>query len=1673
MTDILDERPVRESRGRRKADIAEASYKAAREAQTSGNPRLARSLFERVLDQEPFHAQALHWLGVIDFVEGSPDIALKRVTKALELAPGQAEILDNYGTILQHFGRVEESADAYRKAVEADPANIHAITNLASTMVRLKQFEAAAGLAKKALSLQPNNASASGVLGHIAAQKKDYATALVHHRAAMQAAPRDAETHYNYGVALQELFRYEEAIEAYDNAIALNTKHARYYVNRGAALLKVCRVAEAKQSYIEALKRELNLAEAHYNLAISEFLLGDYPEASAHYEWRLKVADAAGLNRPREVPGPRWDGKPAPGKTLLIVHEQGLGDSVQFVRLAALARQRVGRVLVEVQPRLKPLFASIPEIEVYAAGEALPAYDFHAPMMSLIYLLGLRVEQLPAAPTPYLTLEPARVEKWRKILAQKPGIPIGIRWQGNPKAKVDRGRSIDLKMLAPIAAIPGVRLISLQKDEGADQIASCGFPVEVLDGGLPSGSPDTLLEDAALIQNLDLVISTDTMIAHLAGALGRPTWTILKPACDWRWLLERTDCPWYPTMRLFRATQEGGFEEAIERVARTLAKGVGKRQGRKKMEPIPAPLPNKQARLVEGIKLHQSGQFAEAAAIYNEALAQNPREATALHYLGVMAYQQDRPEEAEKRIAEALSIEKNNPEIYSNYVLALKKLGRFDEAVAACKQALALRPSYPEAESNYGNVLAEMGRYEEALPHYRAAVQGSPTRGEFHANYAQALRECQQLEAATDEFRLALKARPGHAETRYDLAITLLASGQWAEGWREYESRRLVPAYGAVTALPQPEWDGSPAKDKVLMVHAEQGLGDTFQFLRFLSAARSRVRALVLVVQPNIKSVLANVPGASGVFAYGERLPDFDVKIPLPSLPLALGLGKEVDVQMDKPYLLPPPDAVEKWRAQLADKPGFKVGLSWQGNPNARVDKGRSMPLEKLLPLSGVPGARFISLQKGEAAKQVANLAREFKVETFDGGVITADSFAGDAALIAALDLVITTDTAVAHLAGAMGKPVWVMLRYAPDWRWQRGRADTPWYPSARLFRQQKRGDWTGVVNEVKAALALETGIRRPTVARPATDDVAVQLEKGLALHQAGKVKDSIAVYDAILNQSPQHPIALHYKGVALYQTDRAAEGEVLIRQALALKPDYIEAIGNLGLAQKAQGKIDEAVATYRRALEFNPDYAEAHNNLGNLFAGQKKFEEALKHHQAGVKLQPGKAENYSNLGNTLGDLERYAEAATAFEQALKLSPHNVNALNGLGKTYKMLERLDDAAACYRRAITAAPLSPDGWSNLGVIMREKGDYEGALKCYEEALKLKPDHAETLGNMALALHHMGRPEESETNYRKALISRPDSADSHFGLASVLLETGRWEEGWKEYAWRKKIRDFGPGRSFSRPEWDGKPAPGRTLFLHTEQGLGDTVQWARFIKLAASRVGRITVEAQKSLIPLIETVEGVDSVTAQGEPPAAHDIQCSLLDLPHLLNVTLAKLPAEVPYLVVDPERVKSWSKKLSAAPGLRVGINWQGNPKGQIDKGRSMPLTHLAPFAKVPDVRLISLQKGEAAAQMENCGFAVEAIDDPMEYGPGPMSDTAAQMMNMDLIITTDTSIAHLAGALGRPVWVMLKYHSDWRWMNKRSDSPWYPTMQLFRQPKMGDWESVIKSVAKELKKIVS
>ncbi len=612
-------------------------------------------------------------------------------------------------------------------------------------------------------------------------------------------------------------------------------------------------------------------------------------------------------------------------------------------------------------------------------------------------------------------------------------------------------------------------------------------------------------------------------------------------------------------------------------------------------------------------------------------------------------------------------------------------------------------------------------------------------------------------------------------------------------------------------------------------------------------------------------------------------------------------------------------------------------------------------------------------------------------------------------------------------------------------------RPDHPEALNNRGVTLQALGRHPDALTSYDAALAL----------RP--DFVEALVNRGIAHYELTRFGDALANYDRAISLLPDNADALSNRGNALERLGRREEAVASYNDALKLQqPRHVEALYNRGAVLHKLRRFDEALASYEAALAWRPDYPEALVGRGATLHDRGQFDKALTDYDRAIALSPDDAQALVNRGATLHEMGRSDEARMNFERALACEPDHVEALTNRGVALHDLARYGEALADHEHAIAVRPGDAAVLNNRGITLRKLHRLEEALASYDAALASRPDYAEALTNRGVTLHDLMRFDQALASYDRAIAQRPEDADALFFRGLSSLVTGDFEHGWLDYDWRRKAPSAKlKKRDFRQPLWLGADdIAGKTILLHSEQGFGDTIQFCRYLPQVAARGARVLMEVEEPLCELMTGLAGTIKIIAKGDPLPHFDFHCPLPSLPLAFKTRLETIPSHAPYLRVPRQALKDWEGLLGAKRSPRIGLAWAGNAKHVRDLQRSIRLHDLLPLLEI-DATFVSLQKEIRAGDAQM--LAAHKVRQ-FAHELGDFSDTAALISQLDLVITVDTSVAHLAGALGKPVWILLTHVPDWRWLLDRDDSPWYPSARLFRQGETREWGSVVMRV---------
>ncbi len=1470
----------------------------------------------------------------------------------------------------------------------------------------------------------------------------------------------------NFGYRFYQSDNHKEARKCFTEVVRLDPDnfYARHHL--GVLLGEMREIDEAIVHLRKAVVLEPKMTFSRYTLASNLLAKGQFDEGWKLYEYRWDGSDMAmaGKKKKPEIHLPEWSGEADTGNDHLLLYiEQGFGDQFQFIRLLPRVTGMFRQVTVICSgPTLELFrqnFSNLGNVHFQLdIPPSFEGYQWQCALISLPLALKFQVDDITGKS--YLTTPTERIKIWQEKLqklAEKPR--VGFVYTGSSGLTADKKRSIQPELLKPLFENKRVHWVSLQKTDSAEK----ALPTDI-----KSGIHDWMDEvrdfadTAAIISQLDLVISVDTSIAHLAGALGKPVWLLNRHDSDWRWMLADEYTPWYDSMRIFNQPKSGDWTTVISRVSGSLQSwATMPEKATVSDQPTEEPLTplaktsspyfsvdpvasTTQADILhdnprdEGLQqllsLLQSARFSQVAEtasklclqddpialricdiavsllshdhqltsqpLTTKKLEKSPfRELLAIyeeafrHFLSVTASAKSQPlrlhkfassllargliDESIAIFMHILQLAPDFAEAITNYATANLKKGQVLQAIQLYREALSFKPDFTIALNGLGVACKMQGDFEDALQQLQKAVALEPENPELLNNLAATYMDTHQLDKAIPLFKQAVQFNPDYHVAHMGLALALLMHGDWEEGWQYYEYR-WQGSHSSLLGMtdkpktPSPQWKGEPVpKGSGLLVFCEQGIGDNFQFVRYLRLAAQRFTRVALLCPPALINILrgsfSNLPNVSIVDQVVDNGNQWQFHCHMMSLPLAFKTTL-ANVPSQVPYLSAPLNRVHYWESRLAPIASKKprVGLVWAGGDKLRDDKERSIALAQLLPLLKIESICWVSLQKSnQTSPETAELCKQYLTDWMP----EIRDFADTAALMETLDLVVSVDTSVAHLAGALAKPVWLFNRYSGDWRWMYDREDSPWYPSMRIFNQPKKGDWQPVVKHMASALK-----------------------------KWAKGKQPIRSY-----LRPQPPVAELEKLVQLYNDKKWEEMEKTATLLIQQYPEHGFAHKSLAIALKMLLQKDRALASFRRAAELMPQDLDVLNNLGSM----------------------------------LSEVGDYAEAKNVFDEALLINPEHEQT------------HINIAVMCY----------------------DMNDVEMALPHIKKALELNPDSAMAWFNYGVSLKEMNRHEEAIDCYSKALELDPNYVHAKFNRGLARLSLGQFELGWQEYEERFNRPEKKPLPETPYPQLEqGVDIRGKRILIQAEQGFGDCIQMSRYARLLQEQGAECWLQVSHSLVSLMRrSYPGVHVLDAKVTPQSL-DYRIPLMSLPYWAKTfSEAEIPHYPSYLLADAKKVGTWSERLPSKKP-KIGLVWRGSSSNMNDHNRSSNVEAIcALVSKHPEKSFISLQKDLKAAEREilNHHKNVTILDKELTN----FDETAAVIANLDLVISVDSAVAHLTAALGKPAWIMLAFRADYRWMTKRPDSPWYPSVRLFRQAKRKDWNSIVEELNKAINQL--
>jgi len=769
---------------------------------------------------------------------------------------------------------------------------------------------------------------------------------------------------------------------------------------------------------------------------------------------------------------------------------------------------------------------------------------------------------------------------------------------------------------------------------------------------------------------------------------------------------------------------------------------------------------------------HLAGRNDMAIQLLNQVINLDPNYSQAYSNLGNILKNEDRLEEAIAHYQKAIELEPNNSSNYSNLGFIFFQKSQIESAIANYQKSLSLDPSNPKINFNLGVAWQNKEDLSKAITYYQKVINLEPDYTQAYNNLGFIFQEQGNLTVGISYYQKAVELEPDAPEPHLNLSLALLLIGDFKSGFQEYNWRWQADKS---LSLIQPEklWDGSNLGAQIILLHTEQGYGDTIQFIRYLPLVKQQGGRIILSCHKPLVRLLEKIPGIEQCLDIKVNFIGFDVHAPLLELPRIFG------TTLDN---IPPPirnlnmPEIPLIKLESPEINYLKVGMVWRTNQNSSTAVKRSCKLMDFQYLLNIAGVSFYSLQKEPGVD--LQLLKTLPILDLSSQL---NDFADTAGIITQLDLVITVDTAVAHLAGTLGKPVWILLPFVPNWRWMLDRNDSPWYPTARLFRQPKVGDWDSILIEVKQALMefIESQNNLPDL--PANFENAYQY----------------------------------------YQQNNLVEAERICRLILEEKPQDFQVLHLLAVLEHLAGRNDMAIQLLNQVINLHSNYSQAYSNLAKILKNEGRLEEAIAHYQKAISLQTDDSSNYSNLGLIFLDKGEIDSAIINYEKSREINPDNSCTNLNLGYAWEKKGNLSKASTYYQQAIKINPNYAEAWSNLGKILLKQGQIELAVEYCQKSLELNPDYIEAYYSLGFIFLNLGKLAESQKYYEQAIKLDKNHVNSHFGLATVLLKKGDFIAGFYEYEWRWQ-HENSIKRNFSQSLWDGSNFPGKTLLVYTEQG-----------------------------------------------------------------------------------------------------------------------------------------------------------------------------------------------------------------------------------------------------------
>lgn len=1611
--------------------------------QTGGDLDGAEACYRKILAICPQHYEALHLLGVVEHAYGNLDEAEKLIGEAIALHGGESPYFAmNYGLVLQKLGRLEEAERHCRQVLKHLPNSVQAHFNLASLLQETEQLREAEHHYHQVLAIDPRNAASWVNLAKLHEKEGNLGIGLDCAAKAVEAQPNFVEAMETLGVLLHDHYRLDECVHVLLQVLAIRPDSSIALSNIALSCRQMGRMEESMAYYGRLLLADLDNFYAHYNLALLLLENGDLVNGWAEFEYRWRDQRATNTKL-RPLPQPRWEGSPLQGKTLLVWGEQGVGDHIRMASLFGELAAQAGKLIVETDPRVLPLFSrSFPTVDFVAekpepdVALLAPDIDLQSPMVSCARWLRTRLADFPVEPA-YLIADAAKRGRWAERLAAIPGkLKVGVSWRSGLTAFGREFSYADIAQWLPVLSIPDIAFINLQYGDCHDELAR----LRELGGPELHQWPDIDLKDdfddvAALVSELDLVVSAPISVAELSAGLGIPTWILLLNHVSY--VNHGTDgYPWHPSVRLFSREWNEAWEPIIAHMAESLSdmahglpesilplsqpellnqQGIAAYQAGEydaaigffrmaaELAPDCADYPSN-----HGSALQAQGRHADAETLFRQALATQPDHATTYFNLGNLFKTQGRLTEAETAYRQALDLDPGSETAWNNLGTMLLDSGRHDEACEAFEHLLALDPTDALAHGNLALGLKSRGQTAEAESHLRQAIALAPDFAEAHNNLGNLLTSQQRYEEAISAFLHALDIRPDYFEAVNNLGRA------YADDFRFDEAIQCFEALLAV----QP--DNGRTLNGLGSVLTQQG--------RLADAAKLFMKALAVRFDDydahcNLGQVALQMGDlGNGWDGYAQRFQRENRPVRTRAFPMPWWDGSDL---AGKSLLIWGEQGVGdeiRFASVVPDAASGTKHCLLECDPRLADLFARSFPGVQVIPRSE-PLAAVQSDWQSPVGNLMCRLRRDLA------------SFPGTPYLRPATDRVAHWKRRLEALPP--GRRIGFAWRSRNINR-QRSECYPPlaeWLPLFQtpgiVWIDLQYDPQEGELDDLRKTLGTEIHHFADLDLTNDFDDVAALMANLDAV---------VAVATAVPELSgacgiPTYVVEFaHFSPMSLGQQNspwHASRRNFYRRLGEPWAPTITE------LAQALNQESADAVRTDRAA---DP---------------QAIFREGMACHQA-------------------GDI---AAAEALYAQVLALDPNHADALHLYGVIAHQHGQHARAEALIRQAIRINPRIPWYFGNLGNVCKAQDNLIAAALELRRAVRLDPSFADGHYNLANILREQGLLDEAERHYRLAITLEPENATFHSNLALILLQQGRLEEGWELH---DRWRWGNPGGEqdrlrlrFTQRPWSGEPLSGKGIAVWAEQGIGDEIRFASQFSDLLNQTHRVVIEVDKRLIALFSRSWPQARFVARAaelDPAltdAELDFQCPAGGLGRWVRPALASFP-RVAYLKADKGRTDFWKARLKAlGKGLKVGICWRSNVRNEQRNRSYADIEDWAPVLTVPGIVFVNLQYGDCADEVARSEQAtasrIHGWDDIDLMND--LDDVAALMHGLDLVISAPTAVAEMAGALGLPTWTLFYAHESPMELGTGPTVPWYADMRKFVRSAGENWRNVLEAVA--------